>query len=239
MANTTDLLKQHLLFCNLSDEQMAQVGRHSRIVSYAKGSHLFEQGDAATHFFYLVEGQVKLSIYSASGDEKVIEVIKPGGTFAESLMFRDAPYYPVACQMLLDSRLVSIESRAFKLLLRESVDTCLAMLADLSKRLHGLVSEIDNLSLHSALCRVASYLSAQAPEQTLEFDLNVQKQVLASRLSVKPETFSRLIKQLCSDGLIELNGPRVKVLNPNGLRALARSCSQDMESFTDSFYLSS
>ncbi|MBU0501210.1 MAG: Crp/Fnr family transcriptional regulator [Gammaproteobacteria bacterium] len=238
MAGTTDLLKHHLLFCNLSEDQMTQVDRHSRLVSYAKGNHVFEQGDAATHFFYLVEGQVKLSIYAASGDEKVIEVIRPGGTFAESLMFRNAPFYPVACQALQDSRLVSIESRAFKLLLRESVDTCLAMLGDLSRRLHGLVSEIDNLSQHSALCRVASYLWTQIPPNTLEFELNVQKQVLASRLSVKPETFSRLIKQLCTDGLIELNGPHVKILNPNGLRALARSCSQDMESFTDSFYLS-
>jgi CRP-like cAMP-binding protein len=117
--------------------------------------------------------------------------------------------------------LIGIEARAFAAMLRESVDTCFVVMGVLSQRLHGLIGEIDNLTLHDARTRVARYLLAQVPQDRRGFTLEVPKGVLASRLSIKPETFSRVIRQLTQDGICSVRGAQVTIIDRAGLTALA------------------
>ena len=51
--------------------------------------------------------------------------------------------------------------------------------------------------------------------------LDVRKGVLASRLSVKPETFSRVEKNLIDQGLIEVHGSHVTILDQAALAEIA------------------
>jgi len=69
----------------------------------------------------------------------------------------------------------------------------LFMQGDLSLRLRALVDEITTLSLQTGSCRVASYLLENAPENEDTFKLEIAKGVIAARLSIKPETFSRIL----------------------------------------------
>jgi CRP-like cAMP-binding protein len=106
-------------------------------------------------------------------------------------------------------------------MLRESVDTCFLLLGDLSRRLRSLIGEIDNLALHTATSRVARYLMQKLRAGRRDLDLDVRKSVLASRLSVKPETFSRVIKQLGEQGVIEVNGSHFTILDRETLARVA------------------
>ena len=230
-------LKPHHLFKALSPEQMKQACLGASITTLPKGAHLFEQGDAANYFYYLLEGQVKLSRLSPEGDEKIIEVITPGSTFAEALMFMKMPNYPVAAQLLKDSRLIRINSANYYSVVVQSVDTCLALLGDLSSRLRGLVNEIDNLTLHNAASRIAGYLLSQEQDRGLSYELDVPKLVLASRLAVKPETFSRILKQLSAANLVRVKANHVQVLDLKGLKAFSESCAIRDGSLQESFHL--
>jgi CRP-like cAMP-binding protein len=97
------------------------------------------------------------------------------------------------------------------------------MLGALSQRLRSLVWEIDNLALHSATCRFARYLLTHRPAegQALELDLAVRKGVIASCLSIKPETFSRIEKDLSKRGVIAVEGQHVIIKNLAALEDLA------------------
>ncbi|GAB6044162.1 Crp/Fnr family transcriptional regulator [Endothiovibrio diazotrophicus] len=218
-------LKTGFLFAGLSEEQLARVAARARRLSLEEGEALFEQGDAAERFFLVLSGQIKLYRLSPEGNEKVIEVVVPGSTFAEALMFLHRPRYPVGAQALYAAELISIDAADFAAMLRESVDTCFLLLGDMSQRLRGLIREIDDLSLHSATCRVAGYLVSNRPEVGDEFSLEIPKQVLASRLSVKPETFSRIIKSLAVEGIIEVKGSRVKINDGEALQRVADVCA--------------
>jgi CRP-like cAMP-binding protein len=116
---------------------------------------------------------------------------------------------------------ISIDARDFAAMLRESVDTCFVVLGALSQRLRGLIGEIDNLTLHTAKSRVARYLLAHCPEDQRAFALDVRKGVLASRLSVKPETFSRVFKQLTDADVISVQGAHITILDRAALISLA------------------
>jgi CRP-like cAMP-binding protein len=216
-----DDLKRGLLFTRLTDAQLQRVAAHACLVKREAGTLLFEQQEPAKRFYLLLEGQIKLFRLSPDGQEKVIEIITPPHAFAEALMFLEHPHYPLGAQVLRDSRLIAIDSADFSAMLRDSAETCLVLLADLSQRLHGLVREIDHLTLHSATSRVADYLNQQVREDRREFELTMSKGVLASLLSVTPETFSRILKQFTSKSIIKVSGRRVEVLDKAALEEAA------------------
>lgn len=219
-----ETLKQGILCSNLTEEQLRRVVRHASKLYLAEGEPLFQQDTSAERFYFLVSGQIKIFRLSPTGNEKVIEIVIPGETIAEAVMFLDKPSYPFAAQSLQAAEVISLDARDFAAMLVDSPDTCLLLLGEMSRRVRGLIGEIDALTLHSATCRVAAYLLSQSPEHG-EFVLPASKQVVASRLSVKPETFSRIINQFRSTGVLNLRGRRVSVLDQAVLQTLAKGCS--------------
>jgi CRP-like cAMP-binding protein len=214
-------LRNTPLLSELSDTQLQRVAAQGVRQCLDEGQWLFRQGDPARCFYLVESGQIRLFRLSPDGAEKVVEIVSPGQTFAEALMFLKAPRYPVCAAMLAPTVLIAIDAQDFAAMLRESMDTCFVIMGALSRRLRGLIGEIDNLTLHPAKSRVARYLLAHCPEDRRAFALDVRKGVLASRLSVKPETFSRVIKQLTDDGIIAIHGAHITILERPALGELA------------------
>ncbi|WP_456380519.1 Crp/Fnr family transcriptional regulator [Thiolapillus sp.] len=209
---------------------MERVVRRAKAVSLADGESLFQQGDTATRFYLVVKGHIKLFRLAPDGNEKIIELVDTGHTFAEALMFLEQPRFPVGAVALSDTELISIDAGDFSAILRDSVDLCMALLGDMSFRLRSLIREIDDLSLHSATCRVAAFILARAPEHLDDFELDIPKHVIASRISVKPETFSRIIKSLKSKNILEIRGSKVHLLDRQALKDAADVCGLPVES---------
>lgn len=216
-----DALRAPPLLSGLSDAQLQRILAHAVLQGLDEGQWLFSQGDPAKRFYLVQKGQIRLFRLSPEGAEKVIEIVSPGQTFGEALMFLNAPRYPVCAAALGPAEVIAIDARDFAAMLRESVDTCFVVMGGLSQRLRGLIGEIDNLTLHTAKCRVARYLLAHCAEDRRAFELDVRKGVLASRLSVKPETFSRVVKQLTQDGVVQVHGAHITILDRGALTDLA------------------
>ncbi|MBV1913628.1 MAG: Crp/Fnr family transcriptional regulator [Cycloclasticus sp.] len=214
-------LRQHLLFASLNDQQFSQVEASSSNKELTEGSHLFHQQQAANYFYYLQSGDIKLYRLSPNGEEKVIELIQPGQTFAEAVMFMQTQHYPVHAQAITDCQLVQIKMDSFRQLLDQSPETCMKILAKMSQRLHGSIQEIDQLTLQNATMRVIQFMlqgissDSQSP---CEIQWAAPKATLASRLSVRPETFSRILKQLSHEGLIQVQGKTISILDLGALR---------------------
>lgn len=220
------ILKNSYLFSKLDDTQIRRVEAMSRKLSLTDGQPLFQVGDEASRFYLVTQGQMKLYRLSMNGNEKVIEIISSGHTFAEALMFSESPVYPVNASAIGDVELMSFDNNAFLALLRESVDTCFRLMGDMSQRLKRLIKEIDDLTLQSATGRVAGYLWGrwdEGKESGSVVNLNVPKGVLASRLSVKPETFSRILHNFTEQGLIRVSGSAIEVIDADGLYQHAES----------------
>lgn len=215
-------LKENHLFSALSDEQLEQLSSAITVKSLAQGGHLFEAGSKAEEFYLVASGQIKLYRLSPAGQEKVIEIIRPGQTFAEALMFLDIPAYPVNAQALADTKVYAIKNRAFMEILRGSVDLCFKLMADISMRLKRHLNEIDALTLQNATLRVVNYLSYLIPncaDSSVQIALPAAKNVIASRLSITPETFSRILHTLSDKGLITVDGLQIQVHDVVQLRA--------------------
>ncbi|WP_353572246.1 Crp/Fnr family transcriptional regulator [Candidatus Albibeggiatoa sp. nov. BB20] len=210
------------LFSSLNHQQLSQLCAATTTIQLSAHSHLFHQGEQAQYFFVVRTGQVKLYLVSASGQEKIIEIIQTGQTFAEAIMFmQQATIYPVNAETLQDTELLRIPNHLFLQILRDSPDTCFSVMGNLSRRLHGLITEIDNLSLQNATYRVVHFLTQQLPPEVnveQHIVLPVSKQTLALRLSITPETFSRILKNLTQADILSVKGKNLTIHQPQQLR---------------------
>ncbi len=93
----------------------------------------------------------------------------------------------------------------------------------MSQRLHWHIGEIENLCLHNATFRLAAYLLRKVPAEAdygTNVHLSIPKVTLASRLSIKHETLSRILARLRKQGLIDVLGHEIILRDPQTLRRL-------------------
>jgi CRP-like cAMP-binding protein len=214
---TQAFLRNLPLFRELADEEIERIAAGTRELRVKRADVLFRKGDPSRGFHVVVYGQVKLMLITAQGDQKVIEIMGPGQSFGEAVMFMDRPY-PVTAEVLVDSLLLHVA----KDVVYEEIDRdpvfARRMIAGLSSRLHHLITDVESYLMHSATQRVIGYLLRPDHEhdesggQTL-VTLPAHKAVIASRLNITPEHFSRVLHELTEAGLIEVTGRTVCILN--------------------------
>ena len=206
------------LFNDLSPQELSHVAAGSTLRRLARGDMVFRVGEPCNEFHVVVTGQVKLFVLSPSGQEKVVELISTGQSFAEAIMFTDRPYF-LSAQVLTDALMLTVSKQAVIEEIARDHRFALRMLGGMSRRLHGLVHDVEAYALHSGLQRVIGYLLRDQDVDGCEagevrtVSLPVSKATIASRLSLTPEYFSRVLHELESRGLIQID--RRDIRSPN------------------------
>lgn len=218
-----EFLKNVPLFRELTDAELDRIAAGTGQVRAPTGTILFRRGEACTGFHVVVYGQVKLAFGAADGSEKVVEILGPGQSFGEAVMFLEKPYV-VFAETLADSLLLQIGKAGVFAELERNPRFARKMLAGLALRLHRLVHDLEAYTLRSGTQRVIGYLLRDAPEEAppnapIEIALATSKGVLASRLNITREHFSRILHDLSTSGLIEVRGRIIRITDPERLRA--------------------
>jgi CRP-like cAMP-binding protein len=216
-------LLAHLpLFAEMSPQEIERIAQGTRELQLSNGSVLFQRGDPCNGFYVLVHGRIKLALTSPQGIEKVLELIGPGQSFGEAVMFMGKPF-PVYAQALTDSLLLYIGKEVMLEGIENDPAFCRKMLAGLSIRLHRLIQSVESLTLRTPEQRVIDYLLQNLDEvregQDIRISLEAKKNVIASNLNITPETFSRILHHLSEAGLIKVEGKEVCIKDMAQLRA--------------------
>jgi len=220
-THPVDHIRSVYLFSCLDDEQFATIMATMQVHQLAEKDHIFEYGDTAERFYLINTGQVKLYRLSPDGHEKVIEIIQKGQTFAEATMFMDKHIYPVSAEALEATELLSFDSVTLVNILKQSVDGCFSIIRILSQRMHQWINEIDRLTLHNATYRLVAFLIESIPgdvHASPKIHLTTHKGVIASRISIQPETLSRILSRLEKQGLIHVHGNDILINDLDGLK---------------------
>jgi CRP/FNR family transcriptional regulator, dissimilatory nitrate respiration regulator len=220
VINIEALLAHVPLFNGLEPPEIARIARGTREINAARGDILFHKGDVSTGFHLIVDGQVKLAFTSEQGGEKVVDILSQGQTFGEAVMFMDKPYM-VFAQALVDSRLLHISKNVILGELDKDPKLGRKMIAGLSIRLHHLITDVESYSLHSGRQRIIGYLlrdNLDGGESTITVTLPTNKGVIASRLNLTQEHFSRILHELSENGLIVVKGRKISIPDVEKLR---------------------
>jgi CRP-like cAMP-binding protein len=145
------------LFTDMSRPELERLAAGCQLRRLSRGDMVFRVGEPCEEFHVTVTGQVKLFAISPAGQEKVIELVGPGSSFAEALMFTDKPYI-INAQALTDTLLLTVKKAAVVAEIEQDPRFAMRMLAGISRRLHGLVHDVEAYALHSGVQRVIGYL---------------------------------------------------------------------------------
>ena len=212
------------LFSAMNAIELQRLAGGSQLRRLSRGDIVFRVGQPCEEFHVTVIGQVKLFAISAAGQEKVVELIGPGNSFGEAFMFMGKPYI-INAQALTDTLLLTVGKQAVLTEISHDSQFALRMLAGISRRLHGLVHDVEAFALHSGIQRVIGYLLRDhdvtdgAAGAAVTVSLPVSKATIASRLSLTPEYFSRVLRELESGGLIEVDKRDIRILDSKRLAA--------------------
>lgn len=217
-----DMLSRLPMFGQLDAKSVARLASDTTRIEAPRGAVLFRSGDPCRGLHAVIHGQVKISLAGTGGEEKVVELSGPGQTFGEAVLFLDEPHVATA-QCICPSRLLLIAREAIQHEIDRNPRFARLVITGLSRRLLNLISDRKALTLLTGTQRVIGFLlhqSAQAGQSDLpRIVLPATKGLIASRLNLTHEHFSRVLHELVAAGLIEVRGRSILLQDMAGLRA--------------------
>jgi CRP-like cAMP-binding protein len=211
------ILRSAPLFSNLEDRAISRVSRGASLTEVSRGTVIFRQGDPDGSLYLVALGQVKLALQDGAGEEKVIELAGPGSILGMAALFLGTPYLATA-EAVTAARVVSLPKERILDEIGNNPDFALGVVRELSRRLYRRTRDLEACMLHSGTERVVGYLLELAGDAVRTGEATVvlpaQKSVIASRLNLTHEHFSRILHALGAAGLIAVAGREVRILEP-------------------------
>lgn len=180
----------------ISDSLLELYG--ARVLSLEKGEILFEQGEAATHFFVVRRGRVKMAHYNDQGREFVQGYFTEGQSFGEPPFFNHMPY-PASAIAMVGSEIWKCSYDDFIRLLRENFDVHLHLTQALSGRLIYKAIMLNEIAVEEAehrLSTILDYFARMEEGEPQVYRVPFTRQQLADMTGLRVETVIRTIKAL-------------------------------------------
>lgn len=210
------------LWQGLSSDCIDLVAKIAVLKTYGKGELIFSEGEAGRGFFIIRSGRVKVFKVSPDGKEQILHMFGAGEHFAEVAAL-DGQCFPASAAALESTTVLFFSREAFVNFLQHHPTLAINVLASFARRLRQFTQLIEALSLKAVPCRLAAYLLALSEQanhaNTINLDLT--KGQLAAVIGTIPETLSRVFLKLSQEGLLELNGSQITILDRQQLKCLS------------------
>ena len=229
-AAVETLLAGIQLFALMDRKALARIAKGAVRIDATRGTTLFGPGDPSDGLHAVVTGRVKLAVPGNEGTEKVISLIGPGGTFGQSAMFMDEPHI-VSAVTLTSAALVRVPKEAILACMQRDPQFAYRVAAALSRQLRELIREIASSALNSGTERIISFILSELPSSArgpTTLTLPAKKRIIASRLDLTHEHFSRILHDLAAANLIVVQGPNLTIPDVRRLRAYGHDTGAHM-----------
>jgi CRP/FNR family transcriptional regulator, dissimilatory nitrate respiration regulator len=220
--NIAEQISSIPLFNGLSEAQHSELAGIATEKRFTRSQTIFSEGDEGEGFYIVISGRVKIFKMSPDGREQILHFLGPGELFGEVPVFAGARF-PANARTMEESSVFYFSRNALVSLIEKNASIAMGMLSVLSKRLRMFASLIDDLSLKEVPGRLASYLLYLSKKEkgSGHIELDITKGQLASLLGTIPETLSRILAKMSVQGIIESSGPRIRIIDREGLEDLA------------------
>ncbi len=210
------------LFKGLPDKQMRLLEQSAIIRNYAPGEMILDERREAGGMYVLLAGRAKLFKLSRDGREQILYFFGPGEPFCLCSMF-DRRRAPANASAVEPCRVLVLSGKIFDDMALKEPRILFNVLLVVSRRLKEAMELVESLSFREIPGRVAMYLTHadQCGPRPDHVRLPLTHRELAKVVGATPEALSRAFRRMADDGLVEVNGRDVKLLDRPRLEALA------------------
>ncbi len=212
-----DFLARLPMFDGLSPTAIKTIALSVTQRSFHKGAlihDIVEKGATRKGFHIVVNGSAKLLFVAPNGGEKVVRTLGPGDSFGEESVFLDNMESLVSAQATSNIFLLHVSKESMLDLIEREPAFAMRMLSNMSRRVYSLLKDVESYTLKSATQRVVDYFLKHANGQGPQYRFNTNKALVASLLNITPEHFSRILRELCAQQLIAVEGKDVYIPDP-------------------------
>jgi CRP-like cAMP-binding protein len=218
-------------FETLAEADLVSLLHAASVRNYPKNKPLFYQGDRADRLFVILSGWVKLFRNTEEGDEAITALFTRGDMFGEDSIFADAGH-PFSAMAAEDARLIEIPIAPIREKAKDDPGILIGIMKSMSREMQRLQMENEHMAVMSApqrvgclLLQLSSGMIGKGGTMTFPYD----KALAAARLGMKPETFSRALRQLRPAGVVS-RGSEIHIESFHGLAGYCcGNCSADPE----------
>jgi len=219
-VSVKETLRSSQLFSNLPAGDIDRLALMALGRNIGKDELIFSEGDKAEGFYLLEEGKVKIFKLSPTGKEQILRIVAPGEIFGEAPVFTGTSY-PAFARGLAEGRVIFFPADRFLAEIRANPELGIHMMGAMSHLLMRFASLIEQLTLRTVKARLAEYLLAAPADSDGGVWLDITKRELSLHLGAQPETLSRALSTLQADGILEMEGPNIRILDADQLELTA------------------
>lgn len=210
----------------LCDEEVAELARIAQTRSLAAGQSVLARTSAAVTLVALRSGEVALGFRTADGTFRTERIVRGPAWLDLSSAWLSATH-AMDAQALGAATVVELPCHAVAAVLAEHPDLAQRLIQGLAREVQALAVNTHELMHKDAPARLAQWLHQRcepldgvAGQAVVK--LHERKRDVASQLAITPETLSRLMRSFTRQGVIEVSGYNVRVIDPPALGRLAQ-----------------
>ncbi len=200
-------LRELRLFKGLTDLELRELAPLLETRHYHRGQFVFHMGEKADRLYFLNRGTVKISLLSAEGEERILDIFKPGDTFGE-LFFGKSRRRVATAQAISDATVRTMTEETFKGLMRTRPDLCLNFvrhLVDQQRRTLGRLEALMHVPSGPRLLAILLDLGERcAPLADGRYTLpgKLTQEIPARMAGLNRSTASKIINEYRRNGIL-------------------------------------
>lgn len=209
-------------FQKLTNEQLFKVDEHHVELSFKKGELLSKQGMLLSHVIYIREGFVKL--YMEQDDELIIIGIAQAGTFVGVQALYGEAVFPFSVEAMTDTEVCMKDINIFREMVLENSEFAKGIIQVLNTNLVQAYNRMFSLTTKQISGRFSELLfyMRNVLYESNPFELTISKKEIADLISTSPESVSRLLNEFKEQGIIEVKGQAIEIIDSDKLEALCK-----------------
>jgi CRP-like cAMP-binding protein len=217
-------LGTHSLFRHLTEEELQDISIHKITETYKRGSIIYREGNRMKGFYCVQSGIVKIYKTGIDGKDQIIRFAQPGDLMGYRSVVSNEP----ACtttEVLEDSVLCHIPTEILLHLVKTNGNFAVELMKLTCKELgeaNSYLTDIAQKTVKERLAEILLQLHAEFGEDSEGIlKISLTREELSNMVGTATESIIRLLSDFKHEGLIKLNGRKIKILDMPGLKLIA------------------
>ncbi len=211
----TSAIRKILVFSTLDEDTLARIAGIVTERPYKKNTMVFFEGQPGEAVYFVIKGSVKIFKTNADGREQIINIMREGDAFAESVLFTGLSY-PACAEATRDSLIGVLRCEDLEGIIRQNGDMAVSIINFMGRRLQFVSGQIENLGLRDAMGRVANAVIGMAGRgcstpDGIMVDFALPRQEFAALAGTTRETATRALSTLQKEGSVYIDKDKLYI----------------------------
>ena len=218
------IVRQFSSLKSLNKEELLKIADCKTSYTIKKGEPIFEEGEITKGVFCVKEGICKLSKLSANGKDQIVKLVKSGELLGQRSMISDEPAN-LSAVALEDMEVCFIPKSEIMGFFNEnnqfSMNVMKSICGDLKDADDHMVSMAQK-SVKERLAETLLYLEESfGKNEDGSLHIQLSREELAGIIGTATESCIRLLSEFNKNGMIDLVGKKITILDKSKLKRLA------------------